>query len=146
MNKNEFEQFLYRQIPITKAMGFRVLEFTSSRVRILASLEPNINHKSTAFGGSINSLMTICGWAMMFINIKGIDPNAHIVIQKSKINYLLPIEGDFIAECNLSDETVIRKFFETYSKHKKGRLVLKVSCYQQDILTTEYEGHYVAFK
>ena len=146
MNEKEFEQFLYRQIPITKAMGFRVLEFTTSKVRILAELEPNINHKSTAFGGSINSLMTICGWAMMFANVKDLDPNAHIVIQKSKINYLLPIGGDFIAECSLPDEALRQKFFETYSKHKKGRLVLKVSCYHQDILTTEYEGHYVAFK
>lgn len=146
MNKNEFEQFLYRQIPVTKAMGFHVLEFTPSRVRILARLQPNINHKSTAFGGSINSLMTICGWAMMFVNIKEIDPNAHIVIQKSRISYMLPIEEDFIAECNLTDDVMKRKFFETYTKHKKARLVLKVSCYKENILTTEYEGHYVAFK
>ncbi len=146
MNKNEFEQLIHQQIPITKAMGFRVIEFTPSKIRILAKLEPNTNHKSTAFGGSINCLMTICGWAMMFIHIKKIDPDAHIVIQKSKINYLAPIEEDFIAECNLEDEKVKRKFFETYSKHKKGRLKLKVCCYKQDILLTEYEGHYVAFK
>lgn len=146
MNKNEFEQLLHQQIPITKAMGFRVVEFTPTKVKISAELGPNINHKSTAFGGSIYCLMTICGWAMMFINIKGIDPDSHIVIQKSKINYLLPIEEDFTAECILEDEEIKRKFVETYSKHKKGRLKLKVCCYKQDVLLTEYEGHYVAFK
>lgn len=146
MDKNEFEQLLHHQIPITKEMGFCVVEFTPSRVRISAKLEPNKNHKSTAFGGSINSLMTICGWAMMFITIKEIDPDAHIVIQKSKINYLLPIDEDFVAECNLADESVKRKFSDTYSKHKKGRLKLKVTCYKQDLLLAEYEGDYVAFK
>ena len=146
MDKNEFEQLLHHEIPITKAMGFSVIEFTPSKVRILAKLEPNINHKATAFGGSINCLMTVCGWAMMFINIKGIDPDAHIVIQKSNINYLAPIGEDFIAECTLTDEESKRKFLETFAKHKKARLKLKVSCYNQDTLFAEYEGHYVAFK
>lgn len=127
-------------------MGISVAEFTPSRVRLSAKLEPNRNHKSTAFGGSINSLMTLCGWGMMYISIKEIDPDAHIVIQKSKMNYLMPIDEDFTAECTLTDESVKRKFIETYSKHKKGRLKLKVTCSKQDTLLAEYEGDYVAFK
>lgn len=146
MDKHEFEEFLHKKIPITKSMGFSVIEFTPSRVKISAKLEPNINHKGTAFGGSINCLMVVCGWAMVFINTKEIDPNAHIVIKKSSINYLLPIKEDFIAECNLSDEESKRKFFEMYTKHKKGRLDLKVSCYNQDSLLAEFQGQYVAFK
>lgn len=146
MDKFEFEEFLYQQIPITKAMGFTVLEYTESRIKISAKLEPNINHKSTAFGGSINSLMTVCGWAMMFITIKAIDPSAHIVIQKSNINYLLPVDGDFIAECSLEDEERKNKFINTYIKHKKGRLNLKVNCFCDNTLLAEYEGQYVAFK
>lgn len=146
MNKYEFEEFLHKKIPITKAMGFSVIEFTPSKVRISAKLEPNINHKSTAFGGSINSLMTVCGWAMVFINIKEIDPDAHIVIQKSNINYLAPINEDFIAECELSDEQSKGKFLEMYTKHKKGRLNVKVKCYNKETLLAEFEGLYVAFK
>lgn len=146
MDKHEFEEFLHKKIPITKSMGFSVIEFTPSRVKISAKLEPNINHKGTAFGGSINCLMVVCGWAMVFINTKEIDPNAHIVIKKSSINYLLPIKEDFIAECNLSDEESKRKFFEMYTRHKKGRLDIKVSCYNQDSLLAEFQGQYVAFK
>jgi hypothetical protein len=33
-----------------------------------------------------------------------------------------------------------------YTKHKKGRLNLKVSCYNEKTLLAEYEGQYVAFK
>jgi thioesterase domain-containing protein len=146
MNKHEFEQFLHKQIPITEAMEFSVIEFTPSKVRIAARLEPNINHKLTAFGGSINCLMTVCGWAMVFINIKEIDPDAHIVIKKSNINYLLPIDEDFVAECELSDEESKTKFFGMYNRRKKARLNLKVCCYKQDELLAEYEGEYVAFK
>lgn len=146
MNKNEFEQFLHDKIPITKAMEFSVTEFTKSKVRISAKLEPNINHKSTAFGGSINCLMTVCGWSMVFANIKELDPDVHIVIQKSNINYLSPICGDFIAECELSDADAKKKFLETYNKHKKSRLNLKVTCNHKETLCAEYQGQYVAFK
>lgn len=66
MNNKEFEKFIYEQIPITKAMGISIEKFTSSEVKVLAKLEPNINHKSTAFGGSINSVMTVCGWSLVY--------------------------------------------------------------------------------
>ena len=134
MNTYDFEQFLHQQIPITKAMAFSVIEFTPSIVRISAKLEPNKNDKSTAFGGSINSLMTLCGWAMMFINIKEVDPDAQIVIQKSEIHYVMPIKEDFIAQCVLSDEESKAKFLEMYTTHSKGKLNLKVTCYNRHSL------------
>ncbi|GFZ29817.1 hypothetical protein CSC2_03430 [Clostridium zeae] len=146
MEKHEFEQFLYAHIPITEKMGFTIVEFTKNKVKVAAKLEPNINHKHTAFGGSINSLMTVCGWAMVFINIKEVDPEAHIVIRKSNIEYLAPIDSDFIAECELLVEEDRNKFFEMYKKHKKGRLTLNVTCHKGDKLLAKYEGQYVAFK
>lgn len=146
MDKYEFQQFLYKKIPITKAMEFNVLEFTPWKVRISANFAPNINHKSTAFGGSINSLMTICGWALTFINIKDVDLKAHIVIQKSSINYSAPIKGDFTAECALDNEEQKEKFLSMYNRHKKGRLTLDVYCNDKDKVLAKYNGTYVAFK
>ena len=146
MNEHEFEQFLHKQIPITKQMGISVIVFTPSRVKISAKLEPNLNHKGTAFGGSINSLMTVCGWIMVYANIKEIDKDAHIVIQKSSINYLVPIDKDFVAECTFFNEIGRENFFETYNKRGKARLKLKVTCTDEQKLLAEYEGYYVAFK
>ena len=145
MNKQEFEKFLHSKIPITKAMGIEVIEFTPSRVRMLAKLDANINDKMTAFGGSINGLMTICGWTMVFKNIKEMDSEADIVIKKSSINYLAPIREDFIAECELTDEEVRKEFIETYSRQKKSRLNLKISIKNKTTTFAEYEGQYVAF-
>lgn len=146
MDKLDFKNFLYSKIPITKEMGIDVLEFSSSKVTLLAKLKPNINHKSTAFGGSINSLMTVCGWSLVYKNISEIDANAHIVIQKSNIDYLNPIKEDFSAICELKDEKIKTKFLETFKKHNKSRLKLKVFCYKNDTLLAEFEGYYVIFK
>jgi len=146
MSENEFEQFLHTNIPITEAMGISVIEFTKSRVRLAAKLKPNINDKLTAFGGSINTLMTICGWSMVFVNIKEIDPKAQIVIKKSNINYRAPIREDFIAECEISEDEIRRDFLETYTKHNKSRLDLKVAIKNKETVFAEYEGLYVVFK
>lgn len=146
MKEQEFEEFLHKHIPITKEMGISVIEFTPVKVRISAKLKPNLNHKGTAFGGSINSLMTICGWAMVYANIKEIDDKAHIVIQKSNINYLAPIHKDFIAECNLLDEDIRELFLKTYNEHNKAKIKLKVTCSDEQTKLAEYEGLYVAFK
>ena len=145
MDKKEFEQFLHEQIPVTKAMEFSVLEFTSSEVKISAKLEPNKNHQSTAFGGSISCLMTVAGWALTFANIKEIDPNAHIVISKSNIRYLKPVTKDFTAECKITDETDRINLFEIYKKNHKSKLNVKVYCYEDGVLAAEFEGKYVAF-
>ncbi len=145
MDKNEFEQFLHQQIPVTKAMEFNVLEITPSRVRISAKLEPNKNHQSTAFGGSISCLMTVTGWALMYANMKEIDPNAHIVISKSSIKYLKPVKKDFTAECTLTNEADKINLFKMYNKNHKGKLSVKVYCYEDGFLAAEFEGQYVAF-
>lgn len=38
MDRIEFETLLYHQIPITKAMGFQVQEFSPEKVRMFAPL------------------------------------------------------------------------------------------------------------
>ena len=144
MDKNEFEQFLHQQIPVTKAMEFNVLEITPSRVRISAKLEPNKNHQSTAFGGSISCLMTVAGWALVYANIKKIDPNAHIVIAKSSIRYFKPLKKDFTAESILMNEADKINLFKMYNKNRKGKLSVKVQCYEDGFLAAEFEGQYVA--
>lgn len=145
MKQQEFEQFLHQQIPITEAMGFCVTEFTPDRVCVRARLEPNRNHKGTAFGGSISCLMIACGWSMVFANLKPLAPDAHIVIQKSSIQYLRPITEDFTAVCEITDTAAREVFFTTYQKRQKARWGLQVRCYKDGELLAEYEGQYVAY-
>ncbi|MBP1744298.1 MAG: yiiD [Firmicutes bacterium] len=146
MEKEEFEKFLHDKIPMTKAMEVRVEEYSPSKVRLAAKLEPNINDKGTAFGGSISSLMTLCGWSMAFRIMVEEDPEAQIVVQKSSINYIAPIRGDFAAECEIRDEESLEQFLCTYRERRKGRLKLGVRCYGGGTLSAEYEGQYVAYR
>lgn len=144
MDNKEFERFLHQQIPITKAMGFRVLEFTPEKVKIAAPLAPNINHKLTAFGGSINCLMTVCGWSLTFANINPLDINAHVVIGKSNIKYLLPIKADFTAEAQLSPMDK-KRFIERYEKHNRSILNISCRCCDEDMVFAKFDAQYIVF-
>ncbi|GBF10833.1 YiiD C-terminal domain-containing protein [Tepidibacillus infernus] len=146
MLETEFENYLHERIPITEEMSFKVEEFKLNKVRIGAKLKPNINHKSTAFGGSINSLTTVCGWALVFNNMLDIDPNAHIVIQKSSIQYLKPIETDFVAECELTDERKKEKFVNTFRKLGKARIEVDVIIRDGEEIFAQFKGYYVVFR
>lgn len=145
MDKHEFEKFLHEKIPATKAMKVKVAEFGPSKVRLEAELEPNVNDKGTAFGGSISSLMTLCGWSMMFSLMAGRDPGAQIVVSRSSMRYIAPIKGDFAAECSLPEDRDVSAFLEAYKDRKKARLSLKVRCFSEGELAADYDGQYVAY-
>lgn len=146
LSEKEFEQLIHSQIPITKSMGINVITFSPNFTKIGAELSKNINHKSTAFGGSINTLLTVCGWAITFANIKPFDKNAHIVIQKSEIEYLNPIHEDFVAECKIDNEEIQEKFLATYKKFGKSRLTIEVICRDENTIFAKFTAQYVVFQ
>jgi thioesterase domain-containing protein len=146
MKIDEFEKFLHDKIPITEAMKIEAEEFGPSKVRLSASLEPNVNDKGTAFGGSISSLMTLCGWSMMFSLMENHDPQAKIVVSKSSMRYIAPAKGDLAAECKLPVDGSAEEFLKTYREKGKARLSLKVRCFSEGELAADYEGQYVAYR
>lgn len=146
MNELEFQQFLHNNIPITDKMGVEVLELNPSRVRIRARLEPNLNPHGTAFGGSINTLMLICGWSTVFVNVSDHDVNSHIVIHKSSIEYLSPITTDIIAECTIENQEIITKLLAGYEKFGRAKIDLTVVCMDKEKIAVKFKGQYVVFK
>lgn len=153
MSEKQFEKLLHDQIPITKVMGFTVEEFTPVKVRLGAKLEPNVNRWSTVFGGSIVSLVTLCGWGLVYSNVLNFDPDlkdvddVRIVVQKSTTDYILPIKSDFIAECELINKERRDRFFKTYNKMGKARTEIKVLIKDKDDnILVRFRGVYVAIK
>lgn len=146
MNELEYQQFLHNNIPITDKMEVEVVEFNSSRVRLRARLEPNRNPHGTAFGGSINTLMLICGWSTAFANIIDHGVNSHIVIHKSSIEYLSPITTDIIAECTIENQENIKKLLADYKKFGRAKIDLTVICTTGEKTAAKFKGQYVVLR
>jgi thioesterase domain-containing protein len=146
MNKDTFLEYIHSQIPITAAMGIDLIDWDEKGIVVTAPLKPNINHQKTAFGGSINTLCTVAGWSRVYFlldqaNIK----DAHIVIQKSEIEYLLPAKEAFTAHVKVLDAEAEHAFLEQYEQKKKARLKLAVECFSDEKCVARFTGSYVIY-
>lgn len=136
------ERTLHGEIPISQAMGIRVASYDGTSLKLTAPLEPNINHKCTAFGGSLYSLAVLCGWGMVHLKLAEAEQHKHIVIQESNIRYLLPVDNEMQAECRM-DEAALRQFIRTLEKHGRARLPLDVVITHNNQTAVEFSGRYV---
>ena len=69
MTPEALADYLYRHIPLARAMDVSVEEASAERVTVVAPLPPNINVHGTMFGGSAAvlgcwppGLCCICDW------------------------------------------------------------------------------------
>jgi len=97
--KAELQKALEHEIPLTKAMGLVVEEAGPDLVRLALPLEPNHNHKNTAFGGSLYSAAVLAGWGVLWCALKARGLEAQVVVVGSGERFLKAVDSDFAAEC-----------------------------------------------
>ncbi len=144
MNAAELERYLQLHIPISQAMGIAAREVSSSGIRLVAALQPNLNHLSTAFGGSVASLAVLAGWSLLRVQLDGTSPTPQIVIQRSSMEYPEPIQGDFEAFCPKPPQEVWQRFMSGFSRRGKARLALDVEVGSSGRVAARFHGSYVA--
>ncbi len=138
----QLEQLLHEDIPISRAMGIRVAGYDGTRLQLAAPLEPNFNHKLTAFGGSLYSVAVLCGWGLLHLKLTETRLHKHIVIQEADIRYLLPVAEDLTAECQL-DTASFQHMLHVLKRRDRARIELRVSIRQEGRVAVEFDGKYV---
>jgi len=144
--EKELEQVLHEDIPLTREMNLTVLSWQDRQLRLHLPLEPNINHKSTMFGGSLYCAAVLAGWGWLYLRQReaGIE-GGHIVIQEGQISYPLPVTTDAIAICEALDEVIWEKFLRTYQRYGRARLTLPTRIVNQDSeeIAVSFSGQFV---
>jgi thioesterase domain-containing protein len=123
--KRSLQEMLSSQIPLTRAMGLKV-EAVSPEVRLSAPLEPNHNHKCTAFGGSLYSAAVLAGWGWLWLWMREKGLLGHVVIQSGQADYLKPVEGAFTAHCQGPEAEDLERFEKALAR--KGRAKITLCC------------------
>lgn len=141
--EQQLQHTLNHEIPLTRAMGIEVVEVTESSVRLRAPLENNINHKSTAFGGSLYSVAVLAGWGLIYTRLLSLGLGAHIVIQESRIEYLQPVRQDIEAHCLIESERTFERFIRAFEKKSKARINLDVVVAGEAGMAVRFNGNYV---
>ncbi len=132
------------EIPITREIGIRVAHYDGKQLALTAPIERNINHKATAFAGSLNSVVTLAGWGMIWLLLKELDIAGTIVIQDSASHYRRPVTRDFTAICHRPGAEQVRQFAHMLREKCRARLELQVTIHEHDVLVMSFQGRYVA--
>ena len=140
----EVESYLHQHIPLSKNMEVKVQQVDENGVTLQAPLVPNINHRSTVFGGSVCALAILSGWTLVHVNLQALSLPSRIVIQRNSIEYLHPIDGDFLAFCPFPSPQNWQKFIKMLEKKSKSRIELNVDVLADGVKAGNFTGVYVA--
>jgi thioesterase domain-containing protein len=141
----ELETFLHDHIPLSRAMAVRVASVSQDRVMLEAPLAPNINHHDTVFGGSAASVATLAAWSLLHVRLAALGLATQLVIQRSTMNYLLPMAGDFTAVAALDDALAWDAFMRMLTRRGRGRIKLGAVLECAGQRAGVFEGEFVAF-
>ncbi|WNZ78764.1 Histone acetyltransferase HPA2-related acetyltransferase [Pseudomonas sp. E141] len=148
MNRDSryLESILHHDIPLTRDMGLKVLDWQARQLRLFLPLEANVNHKSTMFGGSLYCGAVLGGWGWLHLALReeGIE-DGHIVIQEGQISYPLPVTRDATVICQAPEEKVWKRFLATYRRYGRARLTLQTQVINagSEVPAVQFVGQYV---
>ena len=138
------QQVLQTQIPLSKQMGIVVAVSNAELVRFRLPLEPNHNHKMTAFGGTLIAAQALACWALLMELLSHRRIDAEVVLQREHSNFFKPVEADFIVETRPLIESETERFLQTLKLHHKARIEVSAQVVCAGEVACEFTGQYVA--
>lgn len=145
MKLDDLTRFLHEQIPISRHLGVSVLSYDGRSLRLSAPLSSNVNHASTAFGGSLSAVAILAGWTLLHLKLRELKlDDAHLVIQRSEIDFREPVDTDLIAVATLPDEADWVRFLATLRRHRRARVRVRGDLDGGARAAGSFEGVYVA--
>ena len=125
-------------------MGTSVVSIGAHGVTLASPLEPNLNHRGTAFGGSVATLAILAGWTHLHFKLRGEGFETHTVIHESSVHFDKPISGDFVARCGNIDAQSWERFTRTLARKGKARIRVDAVVESGSTQTCSFRGSYVA--
>lgn len=137
------QDILHSEIPLTEEIGITVSEFTGDSLTLSAPLENNLNHKNTAFGGSLYSVSVLSGWGLLTLLLKEHDLTGDIVIQESNTQFLKPVEFDLSAKCAFESDEQKERFLKMFKRKGIARIELTSRVMHENEVHVVFKGSYV---
>ena len=136
----ETEEYFHRAIPLTRAMGGRVVANDDGGFVVEAPVALNYNHLHTGFGGSINAVATLAAYGFLWLQVR--DSAAHVVIAESSIKFLRPVRETISAKCLRPDDDELRALHASLRDSGKARISLRVQVEENSRLAAEFTGRF----
>jgi thioesterase domain-containing protein len=126
-------------------MAVRVVIADGEAVVLSAPLGPNINHRETVFGGSAASVATLAAWSLLHVRLQAAGLPSRLVIQRSTMDYLLPMASDFSARAKLEAGADWDVFMRMLTRKGRGRIRVGSTLECEGQRAGVFAGEFVAF-
>ncbi len=144
MSLDEITAYLHAHIPLSRSLGAVAMRWDGTALALAAPLGPNLNHRSTAFGGSLSAVAILAGWTLLHLALRDRGIEARLVIQRSEVDFDDPIAGDFGATAVLPGDEDWDRFLLTLRRRHRARVRVRGELRGPAGVGGGHEGVYVA--
>ena len=143
---SKLQDFFKSHLPITQYMEMKVESYDGNTLVLHAPLDPNINDKQTAFGGSLYNASVMACWGMLYLKTLEANIECNQVVTKGSIEYKAPVKGDIRAICHAPDKAELDNLINVFKEKGRARMSLKASIECSGRTAVEFEGSYAILK
>ena len=134
-------QSILDAMPPVAAMNIRIAGYADGVLHMQAPLAANVNDKGNAFGGSLASVMTLAGWALVSLRLSLAGKDAEVYVADSSIRYRAPVYGELRASAQAAPDQDWGDFMTLFNKRGRARMTVRA---QIEGGAAELEGRFVA--
>lgn len=137
----QLEAKVHQEIPISRFMGVRIVDFAVTQLVLEADLAPNINVHDTAFAGSLYSICALSGWCLVTLQHEIRSVEAEVVVAKGEIKYIKPVTSQPIIACAVLQDNP-DEVFADYQERGKARITVETIIQEQGESAAIFSGNY----
>jgi thioesterase domain-containing protein len=140
---DDLKQWIYQNIPALNNFEFEIESLGSDEVILKVPLKAHLNHKGTAFGGSLYNAAVLASYLLVYSEFKAVNVAADsFVISDGSMKYLKPVHQDFLVTV-IWPKSQRENVLKTLTSKGKARWVLKASLTVGGLLCAEFNGRFV---
>lgn len=133
-------------IPLIRSLDAKVVSYVGQTLEIALPLEPNINHKHTAFGGSLYCGAVLSAWGLLYLKLLEAKEEGVIVIFDGRMHYHKPVTTHFISTCQQYDTVAWGRFLKVYQRMGISRITLNADIVCDGDVCARFTGEFVVQK
>jgi len=107
-------------------MGLKAVAADDRSLTLQAPLAPNVNDKGTAFAGSLASLSTVTGWALLMLWAREHLGPCLVAVSHAELRFRHPVSDAFEATASLPDSDALAQLRARLASHGRGRVTLDI--------------------
>ena len=140
----ELENKLHTQIPLTKLMELKIINYDEEQLKTTAPLSININDKGTAFGGSLATITIISSWSLCWLISQELGfQSDNIVIIKNEHSYKKPVTKDIICVTKKPSIQEIEILKNKLLTKKSASIKIESQIIENGEICVDFTGYYV---